>query len=148
VRGCIAALPLLAALFATGCAANADYSAAGARPTTDASPPSEIASTQRPSPRVQRLHHMPPGLRPDCRNARVNRVILGYMTQGWTLSRATAGLLRHPGADHVALSPVSGNRVTMVLYRSDGTTKATARLHRVNERWLPASIAACRSSLS
>jgi hypothetical protein len=140
-------VPLLVALLASGWATKADSSEAHARPTADASPSSEIASTQT-SRRVQRLHHMPPGLRPDCRNGRVNRVILGYMTGGQSLGRATAGLLRHPGGDHVALSPVSGNRVTIVLYRGDGTTKATARLRRLNERWLPESIAVCRSSLS
>jgi hypothetical protein len=147
VRGHMLAVPLLAVLLATGCSDEGDSNAARERATAAASQSSEAASTQRTTPRVQRLHYMPSGLRPDCRDGRVNRIIPGHA--GWrSLVRATAGLLRHPGADHAALSPVAGNRVTVVLYRGDSTTKATALLRHLDDRWFPDSIAVCRSTLS
>jgi hypothetical protein len=96
---------------------------------------------------MQRLDHMPSVTRPDCRNGGVTRIVPGH--SGWeSLKKATSGLLRYPGAGHAAMSPANGRRVTVVLYRSDDTIKATARLYRLDDRWFPDSIAVCRSTVS
>lgn len=96
--------------------------------------------------RVQRLDQMPSGTRPDCRDGGVTRIIPGH--SGWdSLTQAAVGLLRHPGADHAAMSPANGRRATIVLYRSDDTIKAAARLRRLDDRWFPDSIAVCQSTV-
>jgi hypothetical protein len=150
VRGYLATVPLFAVLLATGCAATAESNAAQKPPTAAASTSSDDTPPERMAARVLRLQQMPSGLRPDCRDGRVNRVIPGYAGWGqWgSPEKATASLLQHPGADHASWSPAASERVTVVLYRGDGTTKATARLRRVNDQWLPDSIALCRSNLS
>lgn len=146
----LAAMPLLA-LLASGCAANAEpdttrdiaqqtrSTASSPAPTTPAP-----AGTTRPT---RRLDHVPHSTRPDCSDGLVTRIIPGH--SGWrSLDQATTGLLRHPGADHAAMPPVDDGRVTIVLYRRDDTTKATARLSRLHNRWFPDSIALCRSTLT
>ena len=102
---------------------------------------------QQATQEVQRPGRMPYVVRPECSNGRVTRVVPGH--SGWpSLDRAAAGLLRHPGADHAAISPIDGGRAIVVLYRDDDTAKAAARLRRLDSRWFPDSIAVCRSTVS
>ena len=143
---------LLLVLPASGCTANTEPDAAPGLPQQTRSTASSLAPTT-PAPAgttrpVRRLDHAPHGTRPDCPDGLVTRIIVTYL-DGWrSVDQATAGLLRHPGADHAAMSPVDDGRVTIVLYRRDDTTKATARLSRLDNRWSPDSMAVCRSSLS
>ena len=143
-RNMTAMLPL-AALLLAGCAASATPDAAQDRPqpTAAGSLSPVAASPQEAAARVQRLDQMLSGTRPDCRDGRVTRMIPGH--SGWdSLTQAAVGLLRHPGADHAAMSPANESWVTVVLYRSDDTVKAAARLHHVDGRWFPDSIAVCQ----
>jgi hypothetical protein len=142
-RNITATLPL-AALLVAGCAADAAQDRP--QPTDAGSPASVAASPQEAPARVQRLDRMPSATRPDCANGRVTRVVPGH--SGWdSLKQAAVGLLRHPDADHAAVSPANGKRVTIVLYRSDDTIKAKARLRRLDDRWFPDSIAVCQSTV-
>lgn len=146
-RNIMAMLPLTALLVA-GCAADATPDASQDRPhpTVAGSPSSVAASPQKATARVQRLDQMPSATRPDCPDGRVTRVVPGH--SGWdSLKQAAVGLLRNPGADHAAMSRANGRRVTIVLYRSDDTIKATARLRRLDNRWFPDSIAVCQSTV-
>ncbi len=148
MRRNVTASVLLVVLLVGGCAANASPEAAQdpPQPTGAGSPSSVTASPNETTARVQRLDQMPSRTRPDCPNGRVTRIIPGH--SGWeSLKEATPGLLRHPGADHAAMSPANGGRVTVVLYRSDDTIKATARLRRLDDRWFPDSIAFCQSTV-
>ena len=142
--------PILAltALLIGGCSASASPETAQDRPQPKGvgSTSSLAALPQEATARVHRLGQAPSVTRPDCRDGRVTRVIPGH--SGWdSLKHAAAGLLRHPGADHAASSPNHGGRATVVLYRSDDTIKATARLRIVDDRLFPDSIAVCQSTI-
>lgn len=138
-------------LMAAGCTGSADADRGVVAPErTQASPsPSSTTgpATKADPPKVRWLDHMPSGVRPDCSDGQVNRIIPGH--SGWrTLKAAAAGLLRHPGADHAAVSPVRRGRATVVLYRRDDTTRATARLRLLHNLWYPNSIALCSATIA
>jgi hypothetical protein len=145
-RGITAMLPL-AALLIGGCTAETGPDAEPDRrhPAGAVSPPA-VAASPPATAREQRLEERGAGARPDCRDGGVTRVIPGHA--GWeALKDARSGLLRHSEADHAAWSPSSKGRPTLVLYRSDETIKASARLYRWDGRWFADSIAVCRSTI-
>lgn len=114
-------------------------------PTTSRT--ASTSSTAGPSPiapNIVRIDQVPTVKRPDCATGRVVNIVPGH--SGWpTLRRAAAGLLRHPGAGHAALTPARERPVAVLLYRRDHTVKATAYLRQLHDRWYPDSIAICRA---
>ena len=142
---------LLAVLLMGGCAANPRPDAAPypPQPRKAVSQSPVAASPQKQLARVQRLDHVPTDTRPDCGSGRVVRAISGH-TGAWeasSLRGVAAGLLRHPGGANAAISPGIDGRATIVLYRPDGTRKATFRLSRLDDRWFPDSVTACEPIL-
>lgn len=132
-------------LLVTGCTSDSGDDKPQAEGRTS---PSRAIATQSESAlnEVVRLDHVPSARRPDCPGDRVRQLVVAHL--GWpSLERAAAGLLRHPGADHAALTPVKNGHAIVLLYRGDDSRKAKIPVRHVQDKWFPDYYAVCRADM-